>query len=1332
MSAGALVVTGDPDVGKSALSLRALEALRAEGAAVVSLGLRDLPSNMTEFEGQLGGSGIDDVLATGESRLVRLLLIDSAESVLEGKGATLQALAQAALNAGIGVVAVTRTDGARPVGELLARSSELSGTSTALCDHIVRPLTDDEQTVITRSFTVLSRLEGDLRTSWLLGRPGLVDVLLQTGQAVDPADFLCEADVFMWVWHSLIRNDEICQPGAASPDDRDRAAIYVAQRTLGGAGTVGPIQGTAAAELRSIGVLRSPNNPALSPGDEFATDLFRDFALCRLFLTQGWDALASAGAPRWSIRAARLGCQALLAQDRVAAWARLSEGFGAIARDEGDRWLEIPYEALLTLGDADSAIRELWGELTANDGRGLRTLLRLAHARYVNGATGDPFALAPLVKATFCELPIDQSQPTGRRTVEEARQALVLAWLRGMAIAERPPNSLRMEVRDIILDRAPSLDEDFVVEALASLGQDIDDRAEAWLRKVARQQPHRLNPAVESPEVARSLSLIRPSLLLDLAESYYIERPRSPELWGGGRSHLDDGIRGFRHGPTPGFGVPQAAWYYGPFFSLLNTTPLEAVGLINRMLDHAAAIRVEHFRSDDPSSESETPVGVFLDIPEIGSRLYVGDSHVWAWYRGTGIGPHPCMSALLALERFIDHLLDNLEVSPRRILELLLRDCHNLAVLGLAVGFLTRHPDATGDLLDPFLASPSVWYLENSRVTSEYGLAIRDLDADKLAGGESRRHTFHDTVGKMVMEARLAGDEERLAQLEEIGGRLLETAEAELAEVGDAVEFASVTSWAAEFRIENYRATRRGADILVEFVRPEEIAQVLAPRNEELQTTNLLFGLQNRYSRLSPNPEEWPIETLRVDLAEARRLYEVGIPSGFLWPEDPIAAVASAAVRAYSLGRAVFDPDDLMWAAEVIMLAAENPRIGEHSYSATTFPTGADRLAAVAAPCLLLEPFDDIEIDRQRLGDCLGALATSLYDEVRMAYAEGCLSLWSIPCARESPTGECTRHRPAWDAAISGLGDCRLGAWSQHDQRRVEQPLTMPYHESLPHVPGDDLLLNRLRMPTACMADAHRVTCLEDSISDLWAPLWSAHRRGLVHWWKEGYDHQPQAAHEPIARRMVQIVLDGDLDPTRGHIEAVSNDTNALHLLFNGFAAVFTEDALRPFMADFWPWALEAALDAVGDASELRGQHHWFGESIAALLPVPKVNAWDPDSDSKLARSRADWLSVDALDDLVERWLRLARWEPKAVDAVIQFARCAPVAWQVSVALDWIERIIDGRYELMANHLWFLEDWLIELHPVMVGDVRSRYHRVIDGLAAAGDVAAVRLQQLDE
>lgn len=1339
MSAGALVVTGDPDVGKSALSLRVVEALQGEGAAIASLSLRDLPDGVTEFEHQLGGFAIDDVMAAGDVRPTRLLLLDGAESVLEGRGEVFRTLSAAAMKAGFGVVAVTRTDGSRQVRDELARSCELTGSRVAPAEHVVGPLIKDEREALPDTFTALARLGGEPRASWLLGRPGLVDALLRTGEALDPDNLLCEADVFAAVWRSLVRRRENRAAGAASPDDREQAVLSVAKRTLGIAADLP--HGTAAAELRSDGVLRVANNPAFEPGDEFSTDLFRDFALSRLFITHGWDPLTSAGAPRWSIRAARLACQAaLVSGNRSSAWLNLCATFSGIAEEMGDRWLEIPYEALLTLGDAELAIQQLWGALSADKATGLHTLLRLAQARYVKGTFGDPFALAPIVKVTFCDgRAIDRGERVGHQRLHEVVQEIVLAWLRGMGNTRLQGDQLRQQVRDLILDSDPPLYDDFAVEALASLGPDIDDRAEEWLRRVAAERPSNLNDAVESFAVAVSMSAARPALLLELAEAYYIEKPEPRGPWGGGGHSLDDGIRDFKHGLGPGLGVPAAAWYYGPFFRLLNTTPAETIGFINRMLDHAARFRVEKLSMySNHAGEPDELEGVHLDLPGIGHRLYVGDSHVWAWYRGTSVGPYACMSALLALERFIDHLLENLNFPARRIIELLLRDCHNLAVPGLLVGFLTRHPDAMGDLLDPFLASPAIWHLETARVTGDYGFRVRDADADKLTGADRRRRTFQEIVGAMVVNARLTGDEDRLGQLEAVAVKLVEIARAELTSTeGDSDDYlAVIESWAAMFRIENYRASRDGDQMLIQFERPEQIEQVLAPRNAELETTNLMYGLQNRYGHHNDEPEKWPIESLEQDLATARRIGEGdAVPEGTLWPENALVAVAAAAVRAHAMGLVTVDASDLAWAAQAVLWAAENPQIDSMSYHASMFAMGADRAAAASAPLLTLAPFDDLDLGRSRVEDCLRSLATSLFDEVRAIYVKGCLPVWAAPCDLDEGTRQCLRHRPAWVAATAGLIDCRLGPWNNETQQREPDPLPPPFHDSLPAVADDALLVNRLRMPLACMVDARQVQCLQSDVRNLWAPLWDAHRRGLAEWWREGYDHHAHITHEPIARRMIEITLDGDRDPVRSHIETFVTDSNALHLLFDGFATVFTYDEdLRRSIVDFWPWVLEVALDAVGDGTAARSQHPWFGYMTAALLPTPNARSWDPDIDATLARGRENWLQPDTLAGLADRWLRLARWEPKAVDAVIKFAKGAPLQWQTTVAFSWIETIIDGRHDLIANQVWLLEEWLTELRnqDVLVGDVKGSYHRIVDGLAAAGDRAAVRLQQLDE
>ena len=107
-----LMVTGDPDVGKSALALAVADELVSENGVVHVLNLRDLPTQTLELEHLIGGP-IGDVLAAGPVSETLLLLVDGAEAVLEAWSAVFSDLSASAFAAGIAVVAVARGDAAR-------------------------------------------------------------------------------------------------------------------------------------------------------------------------------------------------------------------------------------------------------------------------------------------------------------------------------------------------------------------------------------------------------------------------------------------------------------------------------------------------------------------------------------------------------------------------------------------------------------------------------------------------------------------------------------------------------------------------------------------------------------------------------------------------------------------------------------------------------------------------------------------------------------------------------------------------------------------------------------------------------------------------------------------------------------------------------------------------------------------------------------------------------------------------------------------------------------------------------------------------------------------
>ena len=109
---------------------------------------------------------------------------------------------------------------------------------------------------------------------------------------------------------------------------------------------------------------------------------------------------------------------------------------------------------------------------------------------------------------------------------------------------------------------------------------------------------------------------------------------------------------------------------------------------------------------------------------------------MWLWYRGTGVGPYPCMSALQALE-FVTEEYVRAGTPARTLVAIMLKDARSLAMPALALAVLVRHLETAGQMIDPFLVEPAVWQLEFSRVVGESsGLAAA---VPRLAQPERRR-----------------------------------------------------------------------------------------------------------------------------------------------------------------------------------------------------------------------------------------------------------------------------------------------------------------------------------------------------------------------------------------------------------------------------------------------------------------------------------------------------------------------------------------------------------------------------------------------------------------
>jgi len=1342
---GSLVVTGDPDVGKSALTLAAAAELRLQGGEVVALSLRDLPSSVTETNGTLGAP-LRSILGSFAVSPIRLLVVDGAEATLEGRFELLMELGTCAREAGIGVVAVTRSDGqGRAIDALSPRAPD----SQAPAEFEIAGLTRDEVRQVTGTFPMLARLAAEPKSAWLLERPGLVDLLLKADALTAlPDGALSEADLFAAVWTRLVRRSERNEPGRGSPDAREFELVELARRQLLEKVVISASADPAARpSLRSDGLLLPPGpTMAWSPGDQFATDLIRDFALARLFLTDGWHSLQGAGAPRWAIRAARLACQALFARSGPAtekARIELQVVFDDLATRYGDRWADIPMEALITLGSAHDALERAWPALTDDDGRGLERLLRLALQRYTNGLEADPILVEPIIQLLFDSASKISSLATN---IHESIAELEIRWLRGLAFKGREDtsNTLRQCLRDRLLASDLYRHDEYAQECLALMGPDLSAVVEEHLRKLAAEAPAFLAPCVETL-APMSMAVHRPELLLALAEAYYIlER----NAWNRGFEAHDQGVRG--HHRKGGFGSPLAAWYYGPFWSLLISVPWRAIPFINRLLDHAARARAQLLNSlsanaglSGPIDEGSMP-GVDVEVLGIGSCRFIGDDHAWRWYRGSSVGPYPCMSALMAVERFIDQV-HSFGIDLRTLSTRLLTDCHNLAMPGLVFGFLVRHLDEVTDELDSWLAEPTIWEFEFQRTSGEGRLHVQGPDPEDLRGRAYRGMSPRDVAVELTLRAIVAHDEASITRLRSVGDKLAERACAlygpDLATPGFEERMTVVRNWSSFLRAESYEAVNLpDGRIGLQYTPPEVSAEFMA-QQVELDRGMQIMRLLNYAYQPGRRPDD--VSNLIGDLTLAIQLHEQPPEKGQEFGNDAFPGIAATAIIAFVEGPVQLEHKDLEWAARIVLRAAINTP-NDESVEPRFYEMGGDRSAAAAIPCLLLPPFNEDdptwldEEDVEVIHDALFKILTSGSEEVRRRGAKGLSRVWTAPCTPGGLRLRC-RHEMAFGAVEASVRDCRMGAFDYKKQLRRLRPIKGNLPEALNKIEPEDLLLGRLVAPLiASSACAGSTCCVSGRAAPLRDALLRAHARGAVSWIGKNYqlDMNPEVQ-EAVADCILGIAGEGNVAALQTYVETLMEEPTALRQFLDELARIATYDATqRQVLKRVWPAVMARALEVMetgGDPFRQEGRygHRDRDEAVAALVLKPQMRLNDTDFDATLKPVRGDWLELGALEPHIARWLPFAVGIPECVDNMVGFIDTMPPPVQVSRGLELVLEVVDGQFEAIARHTWLLGSWLERLLSTRLlgGETLAKFHLLVDGLAAHGDSHAVRIQK---
>jgi hypothetical protein len=1348
---GAVVVTGESGVGKSALALAAADRARrvgraSEPAEATCINHRHLPSTWLELQ-QILGAPLAELLAQ-MSAPHRYLVVDAADAAAESGGEMLTYLVDAAVSSAVCLIVVTSADGRPTVSEVLE-----DRLATEPKSFEVSPLDDATVTKLAARFPRLQRLAQSPRARELLRRLVVVDLLLRSDVVDTP---LNAAEAMREIWGGLIRRNERRDRGL--PDAREQALLRLAAHELRRA-PVGDLDPEALGGLRRDGLVRAMHDAwPLEP--QFAHDEVRRFAVARLLAAEEDVAAAvlDAAAPRWALGAATLALQLQISRppQAIAGAPRrfdaLQASFDAVAAaGHSERWADVPTEALLTLTDPAPLLADAEPTLLASGAAGLKRLLRLLYQRHANT---ERLPALPVADA-LVGLLLKRERPW---MIASDAARLLRGWLIGMDMADTPAgHAQRLILRDRLVEavkegdqrladgraeretarsnqtaeererarvleerrrpllkpppgldrparRKPELPSELidrtVIELLALLGPDLGQAGEQLLRRLAADAPERLWPALEQPGTARALRSYGHGLLVDLAEAYYLNDDEDDDSFG--LRIDDDGVRSHHS-----LSVPIATYSRGPFLALFQSDFRSGVSMLNRLLNHATRTRARALRGLLADTHPGAAPDYRFEFDLTGEpHTYLGDDHVWRWYRGTGSGPYPCMSALQALERVCDQLLADEAVTLPELVALFLEDCENLAMPGLVAGLLVRHIERAGDLLDPFLADPAIWQLETRRMVTEQSSLGLTADSTGLVNPERRRWTFRETATAMTAFA----SPDRAEALRAVGERLI--ARAQERSSGDNPEYvAMVQIWAATLDQATYQVTTRDGQTYLGPTPPQDAQQALASGNADLQRGNELTQLQFKYLAVGkpwhspgPPPDGPDVE---ADLERARS-FLVDPPEQSAVPARDVAAVvASYALAGLAAGEFDLDARSRAFAVEVVLSIIET--LGPADPQNTHRPSSdmdADRQIARVLPAMLAAgatQTDGGDDAHPRVVAAGRRLAQSSATETRIGLAIALDDVWRHPC---TASGDCW-HRDALGWVIESMRDCVLGPWGQHGQRTIER-LGDPVVEALAAVPARDVYVGRLDAGLRALgAAATSGCCVADEARALVLEALTANRRGtLAH--EKTYD--TYGTHARMAgRTLLALAADGEAEPLWQHLDAFADRPSDLNSLLRGLTGLAAQSEKAGAAARaLWPRVVERVLSSAGPDREHFADGLSGSLALTALLPSPG----DP----------VAWTDPIGWTTTVDVWIAAAAGTQHCADAFIGFIAALPTEQQATFGVPRIARLVSFDPKHASHQSRVVGAWLVEIQDAaMATGVGQIWQQVVDDLVVAGN-----------
>jgi hypothetical protein len=1285
------LLSGSPGVGKTVLMREALLEIAKTGT-VVGLNIAGRThQSLAHIQVELGGE-LATTLPAAATTGPRVFFIDGAEQILTDSGQLLAAILSALPSGEEApewhIVATSRSDAAPMVAQRLWPAKPLKPLS-------IDELSDDEVAAVVNAFPLLSPLQRHPRSARLLRRPYLVDLFIRANISADAEQSLGEEDVLLIFWQHLVRLSEGAMPGRGSPDVREQICLELAEATIMTTDPAKPrtVNGEALAGLRSDDILARNRMY-----HQFAHDILLDYACAyRLLEADANVLLDRVVAPRRLLRAVRLAAQRRLAdvsnQPRyiISLWKAIRAQAAALAMKDGERWDDIPFLALINLGNPEPVFNALKGELLINEGEQLFKLLNVtrsyattAHLEAAREEFEIDVLLAAPIVALLALIGADLPASLSSAASELTRRWLLALHSRGDKVANYIPNPIKLPTALLSwLDNGNEYSEnlDVVLSSLGLLADYWPEEANSLIERLGNQ-PRKFAPLVENPDVAPIFARLNPKLCLSIATAYYLrwqskEHASAIDDMPVPRAQPKEKVYGIRDHDSRYFMRRKqqlAGPMFGPFSGLLAASPEHGLKLVDAIVETATAARIklENARNKNGPTTAAPIVIIMAPMGVKAPKSYRGTANVWVWYRGGGTGPYPAMSALMALREWALQQSEQCPISD--VVAQILGSGDSIAFPAVALSLLIAHISDLTDELDSFLEQLYVWQLEYARLGQEEANPIYPLPHDDLL-----RLPFDHVVMRYVLRSTNAHRD----VLKNIGEHLVQAMEAQLSQKNH-FDVQLVRKWASLLNYDLYRFEKINEDgmtaLTIDYSPDliEALNEDATPAELHVQITSVLHtAIQIRDGKAIGNP----VALWKRVHTTLNRMKELDIKLELYNRDDIIAGIAAGVVVAVAEGKSECPDEILQRAAKALVDIAmgtipATQREDSDEDQDAIWPFGFDRSAAAALPLLLRLPklLQCTGVSPRKLNQALLKLAHGVSSESRKRLVLCLDPVWETECNH-------TEHR-THDVSLTVL--IELVRTAGFGERAIDTRMPPVYLSgSLSH----KLVTNKHILDLTAASDAlpgliraARLTCrhgygaraLLNALIEHDLLAWSKHHIKQHYTGEEDW-------RDSIDTYVAEQVLDGNTQLLIRYLEAFAPTPEALSgMLYQLAAQAKTKEQRYQFLG-VWPMILDRLLPAA--RTGCKGRYVYSGDIDnlnASLLPI-------------LAEPLKQLPVVKPT--LLERWVRAFPASPQLLDRLIK----ALVAYGLVLHPDSISFVLNvagDDYERISRNSSLVVPWI--------------------------------------